>query len=263
MASITEKRLSLHKRLEVQQHQNQALKSQFARLQHLANMGTVSYMIAHEINNLLTPLKSYAAFALSNPDDQALAEKALQKAVRNCERASKIMESMLALVNGQTQEKKNARLLALVEEIFACLCRDFAKDGITVDIKIPDELTVWAVPVQIQQVLMNLILNARDAMLPRSGILTIKAAEKTDAVEIEVTDTGDGIEPADLKHVFDSFFTTKADKSSPAEYSGAGLGLAFCKMIIDGHNGCISVESKPGNGSKFKITLPKPQSGKS
>ena len=261
MASITEKRLSLHRRLEVQQHQNQALKSQFARLQHLANMGTVSYMIAHEINNLLTPLKSYAAFALGNPDDQALAEKALQKAVRNCERASKIMESMLALVNGRTQEKTNSRLFALIEEIFACLCRDFAKDGITVDIQIPDELTVWAVPVQIQQVLMNLILNARDAMLSRSGILTIKAAEKTNAVEIEVTDTGDGIEPADLKNIFEAFFTTKADKDSPAEYSGAGIGLAFCKMIVDGHNGCISVESEPGNGSKFRITLPQPQSG--
>ena len=261
MASITGKRLSLHRRLEDQQHQNDALKSRFAQLQHLANMGTASYMIAHEINNLLTPLRNYASFALNNPDDKALAEKALQRVVRNCERASKITESMLAIANGQTQEKKEARLLTLVEEIFTCLCRDFAKDGITVETCIAEDLTVWAVPVQIQQVLMNLILNARDAMLPRGGVLTIKATERSDAVEIEVSDTGDGIEPADLKNIFGSFFTTKTGKKSPSEYSGSGLGLAFCKKIIDGHDGLISVESKVSQGSKFKITLPKPQSG--
>ena len=263
MASITGKRLSLHKRLEDQRHQNEALKSQLAQLQHLANMGTASYMIAHEINNLLTPLRNYATVALDSPHDNALVEKALQRVVRNCERASKIMENMLAVANGQTQEKKEARLLTLVEEVFACLCRDFAKDGITVETCMAEDLTVWAVPVQIQQVLMNLILNARDAMLPRGGVLTIKATEKADAAEIEVTDTGDGIEPADLKNIFGSFFTTKTGKNLPSEYSGAGLGLAFCKKIIDEHNGLISVESKVSQGSKFKITLPKPQSGNS
>jgi signal transduction histidine kinase len=98
-------------------------------------------------------------------------------------------------------------------------------------------------------------------MLPRGGILTIKATEKNDAVEIEVSDTGEGIEPTDLKNIFDSFFTTKINKSSSSEYSGAGLGLAFCKKIIAEHEGLISVESRPAKGSKFKITLPKPQSG--
>jgi len=257
LASITEKRLSLHRRVEVQQHQNEALKSQLVGLQHLANIGTVSHMIAHEINNLLTPLKSYATFALDNPDDRALTEKALRKAANNCERASKIMESMLALVNGDTQEKTNVRPLDLIEEIFTCLCRDFAKDGITVEILVPDDLMVCVVPVQIQQVIMNLILNARDAMLPRGGILTIKAMETADAVDIEVADTGDGIEPADLENIFETFFTTKGDKNSPTEDSGAGIGLAFCKMIIDRHGGRISVESKAGHGSTFKIALPK------
>lgn len=262
MASITEKRLSLHKQLEEQQEQNNFLTSQLVQLQHLANIGTVSHMIAHEINNLLTPLKSYAILALENPDDTNLAEKTLQRVIQNCDRVSKTMESMLALANGQVQEKKNARLSTLIEEIFTCLCRDFTKDGITVEKSIPDDLMVWAEPAQIQQVLMNLILNAREAMLPRGGILAIKATENADTVEIEVADTGDGIETDDLKRIFDSFFTTKEDKSSAAEYSGAGLGLALCKIIIDRHNGCISVESKPGNGSKFIITLPKPHSGK-
>jgi signal transduction histidine kinase len=257
LASITEKRLSLHKRVEVQKHQNEALKSQLAGLQHLANIGTVSHMIAHEMNNLLTPLKSYATFALDNLDDRALTEKALQKAVKNSGRASNIIESMLALVSGEKQEKIHVRLLELIDEIFVCLCRDFSKDGITVEIQIPDELTVFVVPVQVQQVLMNLILNARDAMLPQGGVLTIRAAETGDVVGIEVADTGGGIDPADLTNIFETFYTTKTDKDSPAEYSGAGIGLAFCKMIIDGHQGSISVESKPGHGSTFKIVLPK------
>jgi len=261
LASITEKRVCLHRCIKDQKQQNDALKSQLDQLQHLANIGTVSYMIAHEINNLLTPLKSYASLALNNFDDKALSEKALQKTVQNCERASNVMESMLALANNQTQEKKNTELLTLIEEVFRCLCRDFTKDGITVEISIPQGLMVWAVPVQIQQVLMNLILNARQAMLPRGGVLTIRADEKNDAVEVEIKDTGYGIKPADLECIFDPFFTTKNDKNSSSELSGAGLGLAFCKRVVEGHDGLISVESKPAHGSKFKIILPKPQSG--
>jgi len=261
LTSIIEKRLSLHKRLETEQQQNSVLKSQISQLQALANIGTSACMIAHEINNLLTPLSSYAALALNNPDDKALAEKALQKAVRNCRRASKIMESMLGLVNGETQKKKNAKLNTLVEEIFDCLSRDFAKDGITVNIQIPKDLTVWAVPVQIQQVLMNLIFNARDAMLPAGGILTIKAGDSPDAVQIEVADTGCGIQQGDLKNIFEPFFTTKPERKTQPAKSGSGLGLAFCKEIIDAHGGHISVESTPGQGSTFRIVLPKPQSG--
>ncbi|MHC4169029.1 MAG: sensor histidine kinase [Planctomycetota bacterium] len=258
MARITEKRFSLHRRVELQEHQNQALESQLLGLQHLASMGTVSYMIAHEINNLLTPLKSYASFALTDLDDRALTEKALRKVVRNCERTTEIMDSMLALANGKTQPEDGVRLRDLIEDIFTCLCRDFGKDGITVKIRVPDALTICDVTVQIQQVLMNLILNARDAMLPAGGVLTIDATERTGSVEITVADTGTGIEPANIENIFDMFFTTKANKRSAAENSGAGLGLAFCKMIIEKHKGSISVESEPGTGSTFRISLPKP-----
>ena len=261
MTRIIEKRRSLHKHVVSQQQQNNVLKSQITQLQAFANIGTATCMIAHEINNLLTPLGSYAALALNNPNDKPLAEKALKRAVRNCERASKIMESMLAVANGQTQQKKNTRLIILLEEIFSCLCRDFTKDGITVNIQIPPALTVWAVPVQIQQVLMNLILNARNAMLPAGGTLTIKAQDITDAVQIEVIDTGCGVEPADLKNIFEPFFTAKAGKKPSNKHAGSGLGLAFCRKIVDAHDGCISVESKQDEGTTFKITLPKHKLG--
>ena len=261
MASIIEKRLSLHKNLAEQRRQNISLQSQLIQFQSLANIGAASCMIAHEINNILTPLVSYAAMALEDSDDRALVEKALNKTIRGCEQATKVMESMLALANGQNQDKKNVRLITLVEGVFDCLCRDFAKDGITVKINIPEVLTIWAVPVQMQHTLMNLILNARDAMLPRGGILTISAKENNDVIRIEVTDTGCGIEPANLKKIFEPFFTTKTDKKSPSESTGSGLGLAFCKKIIEAHDGCISVESAPAQGTAFTISLPKPPLG--
>ncbi len=167
------------------------------------------------------------------------------------------MESMLAVANGETEEKKEALLTALVEEVFACLCRDFAKDGITVKTRIPEDLKIWAVPVQIQQVLMNLILNAREAMLNGGGVLTIEAQTTTDAVEIEVRDTGCGIAADDLENIFEPFFTTKGDKQPEAQRLGSGLGLAFCKQVLEEHGGCISVESEPARGTSFKIVLPK------
>ena len=259
MTRIIAKRRSLHKNLAHQQQENDTLKCQIGQLQALANIGVNTSMIAHEINNLLTPLASYAALALDNPDDKGLIEKTLQKTFHNCQRATKVMESILAVADGETQEKRNAPLTVLVEEIFNCLGRDFSKDGITVNIQIPDSLTVWAVPVEIQQVLMNLILNARAAMLPQGGVLTIEAQETCDTVEIKVCDTGCGIMPDDLAKVFEPFFTTNKGKKSTAETSGSGLGLAFCKKVIEAHGGCISVESEPDEGTIFKITLPKRQ----
>jgi signal transduction histidine kinase len=152
-------------------------------------------------------------------------------------------------------------LAEMVEEAFSCLCRDFAKDGIIVNIRIPEALTIYAVRVQIEQVLMNLILNARDAMLPKGGVLTIRAQNYADAVQIEVSDTGIGIDSANQGRIFETFFTTKASEDSLLRRSGSGLGLAICKKIIDEHGGSISVESKPNEGAIFRILLPKSQSG--
>lgn len=257
LASITEKRLSLHRNVKITNQENDNLKSQLFHLQHFANIGTVSHMIAHEINNLLTPLRSYATFALQNQDDKALAEKALKKTAKNCERISKIMESLLSLADGQKQEKEIISVHDLVEDVFICLCRDFSKDRIQVETNIPSDVSVQVVTVQVQQVLMNLIINARQAMLSHGGKLSVNAIQTGDSVNIEVADTGDGIKPEHLEHIFDSFFTTKKNDKETYKHSGTGLGLAFCKKIIESHNGTISVESEPGRGTKFIIVLPK------
>jgi len=234
LAGILEKRRTLHKQLADQQYTNDQLQSQIEQLQTLANLGMISAMVAHEINNILTPLKTAA----------------------NSQRASKILEGILAMATGRNQTKTDCRINALVDDVFLCLARDFARDNINVSIQIPEDLTVSAQPVCLQQVLMNLILNAREAMLRRGGKLTIRAGQSHDSVMIEVADTGCGIEPDNLAKIFQPFFTTK-DNKSKSERPGAGLGLAFCKKVVDGHNGIISVESEPGGGTTFKIILPK------
>lgn len=256
MAAILEKRRSLHKHITSSQQKNELLQSQLAHLQALANIGTVASMIAHEINNILTPLTNYAQLAINNPADTALTRKALEKTVLNSTRAAKILESIKTLANGEKQHKKNSRLNLMIEDIFTCMCRDFSRDKITVDIQIPDGLTIWAVPVQMQQMLMNLILNARDAMLPKGGRLTIKAEDASDTVHIEVADTGCGIATENVDRIFEPFFSTKNFDSS-YNSAGAGMGLAFCKHIVETHNGSIVVNSRIGEGTSFTIILPK------
>jgi len=258
LTSIIEKRLSLHQCLAQKEEENRALKSQNMQLQALANLGSATCMIAHEINNLLTPLANYAALATQNPEDRKLAEKALDKTVRNCQRAAKIMQSMLAMANGQKQQRESISVKALVEEVFTCLCRDFSKDSIRVLIQVEDQLQVSCVPVQIQQVLMNLILNARDAMLPGGGTLRVSAAANAEHIDLAVSDTGTGITPENLRNIFRPFFTTKTGRDRPAgSNSGSGVGLAFCRRIVDAHGGEITVQSQIGQGSTFTVRLPR------
>ena len=170
LTGIIGKRRCIHKELVERKSENDQLNFELNQLQSLANIGVTTSMIAHEINNLLTPLVNYATLALNNPDDRQLAKKALRKTAQNSDRASKIMQSILNAAKGTDEEKTHTSLTELVDEAFACLCRDFSKDAITVKIQIPQDLTVYVVAVQLQQVIVNLILNAREAMLGEGGV---------------------------------------------------------------------------------------------
>jgi signal transduction histidine kinase len=256
LTSVIKKRRSIHKSLDYHRRQNNTLKFQLDQMQALANIGVVTCMIAHEINNLLTPLSNYAALAMQHPSDADLTKKALEKTVKNCQRASSVMTSMLAVANGKSQEKIEFSVRGIVDEIFTCLCRDFSKDGIKVKIDIGEDVMVFGIPIQIQQVLMNLIINARDAMLGSGGILSIRAEQEDGCVAIEVSDTGCGIEGEAAEHIFEPFFSTKKGKDGLKKSSGFGLGLAFCRKAVQSHNGSIEVESELGQGCVFRITLP-------
>jgi len=250
---------SLLQKLSETQQQLTSLRDQLHESQRLATIGTIAAVIAHEFNNLLTPIVSYSQFALqsaqSDKPDMDLIRKALTKSFASAEKAGKICSSMLGLARGESSTAR-VSVQKLIDEVLAVLARDPSKDGIALRVQVQPELYVDADPVQIEQVLLNLLINARQAMLGRGGSLTIKAhlIEGTDELKIQVIDTGCGIAEKNISRIFEPFFTTKGTVKR-GEAKGTGLGLSICKEIIEHHGGRIEVTSESGKGTIFSICL--------
>ncbi len=241
------------------QAQLEMVREQLMESQRLATIGTISAVIAHEFNNLLTPVISYSQFALSSAEsdkpDMDLIKKALTKSFQGAAKAGRICNSMLGLARGQSAFG-NVPVQQLVDEVLLVLARDPQKDGIALRVQVQPELRVYADSVQMEQVLLNLLINARQAMIGKSGSLTIKAGHtETGEVKIQVIDTGPGIPEKLQAKIFEPFFTTKGT-AKPGEQKGTGLGLTICKEIVEHHKGSIAVESEVGKGTTFTILLP-------
>jgi signal transduction histidine kinase len=251
---------TLCRQVELAQQQLGALQEQLTESQRLATIGTIAAVIAHEFNNLLTPIVSYSQYALTSAEsgspDMELIRKALSKAFQSASKAGRICSSMLGLARGESGVGP-VLVQALVDEVLLVLARDPQKDGIALRVQVQPDLTVDGDQVQLEQVLLNLLINARQAMLGRNGSLTIKAqkVDGADQVRIQVIDTGPGIPEKLLPKIFQPFFTTKGT-TRQGEARGTGLGLAICKDIIEHHKGRIEVESSVGRGTTFSIFLP-------
>jgi signal transduction histidine kinase len=243
------------------QRQLDFLHDQLTESQRLATIGTIAAVIAHEFNNLLTPIVSYSQFALqsaqSETPDMELIRKALTKSFQGSEKAGKICASMLSLARGESSFG-GVSVQTLVDEALAVLARDPQKDGIALRVQIPTDLLVVGDSVQLEQVLLNLLINARQAMLGKGGSLTVKAAAEGDGVKIQVIDNGPGIPEKLLPKIFQPFFTTKGT-ARKNEAHGTGLGLAICKEIVEHHGGRIEVDSEVGRGTTFSVILPGPK----
>lgn len=241
--------------------QFETLKAQVRQAQQLSALGAVAPMIAHEVNNLLTPVLGYAE-AASASDDPSLMKKALRVATRNVKILIGMSERLLSIGAARTSKRESVILRDVVEEAQASLCRDLIKDGIQFLNKIEPDLRVRADALQLQQVLFNLLLNAREAMLgAHNGLIRISAACDGDRVVLEVHNTGEPI-PADLlPHVFDALRSSK-----PVERNGrarcGGLGLALCRDLIEENEGAIRVTSTSEAGTTFVIELPSDQPDK-
>ena len=246
--------------LAAAQRQLDSVKEQLTESQRLATIGTIAAVIAHEFNNLLTPIVSYSQFALqsaeSDKPDMVLIRKALSKAFGASSKAGKICNSMLSLARGESTTGQ-VRIQKVVDEVLMVLARDPQKDGIALRVQIQPDLVVDGDEVQLEQVLLNLLINARQAMLGKGGSLTVKAAQlpETNELRIQVIDTGPGIPEKLLPKIFQPFFTTKGT-TKRGEAKGTGLGLAICKEIIEHHHGRIEVQSEVGKGTTFSIYLP-------
>lgn len=231
------------------------MRDQLRHAQKLASLGTMSAMLAHEFNNLFTPVMAYAQQALET-GDAGLTKKALEKTLTHTQIMRQMCDRLVGMVkNGETGRSRYT-VRKLVDDSLGCLCRDPAKDNISVNIQIDPELAVRVNGHQIQQVLFNLIQNARQAMLGRKGRLTLDAAPGSeDKVVIHVRDTGCGIKPENLARVFEPFFSTK-QYAEKADQRGLGLGLAISREMVEENGGTLDVESQVGVGTTFTLTLP-------
>jgi len=231
-----------------------SLRKQLHHSQRLALLGTMAAMVSHEYNNLMTPIVSFAGYALEQ-DDPELTRSALNKCLRQAKQACTLSNRILNMSADQDGAPSAVSLRELVDESIECLGRAIEKDNIGLTVDVADDLSVCANPGQIQQVLVNLIQNARQAMLGRRGRLTFRAERIGDEVHIGVADIGQGIRSDDLPHIFEPFFTTKSHADRP-DKRGIGLGLTVCNDIVTAHDGRIDVESTLGHGTTFTVVLP-------
>ena len=236
--------------------QFQQLRDGLTHSHRLATLGTIASIIAHEYNNILTPIMSYAQIALADPDDHALMRKAVEKALAGAERAAQISSSVLGFASAR-DDKAAAPLPQTIDEAVSCLGRDLGKDGVALTIDVPDVLVAMS-PLNLQQVMLNLILNARKAMRRGGGQLRISGAAGLLDVKLEVSDTGPGIPAEIMGRLFEPFVTQQVEPTGAVdEDKGTGLGLCICRELIRSAGGRIEADSAPGAGATFRLTLPK------
>ena len=239
------------------------LESQFLRAQRLESIGTLAGGIAHDLNNVMTPITlSLELLKERCPDDQS--QRFITMIERNAQRGTDLIKRVVSFAKGNEGEHKIIRVSDVISEIKRIVRETFRRD-IDINVDMPGDL--WAVSgdaTQLGQVLMNLCVNSQDSM-PNGGSLNIRAdniliddnnrcmnidAHNGQYVVITVSDTGTGISPEVIDRIFDPFFTTKGHGK------GTGLGLSITMSIIKNHKGFIDVESQVGKGTTFKIFLP-------
>ncbi len=232
-----------------------SVRESLTRSHRLTTLGTLSSIVAHELNNIFTPIMSYAELAMHRPDDANLTRKALEKAFAGCQRASKISQCILEFSHSSDQTRI-ANLPQMVQDTLSCLARDPAKDGIELLVDVPD-VQVQMSPLNLQQVLLNLILNARKVLRKTGGVLEITGKAQGAHIELAISDTGPGI-PVEIREtLFDPFVTQNADPNDVNnESKGTGLGLCICRDLVHQVGGEIDFKSEAGQGTTFFLTLP-------
>lgn len=237
------------------QSETEQLREQLLRAQRLSSVGTLASSVAHEFNNILTTIINYAKLGMRPDCSDASKQQAFEKIAKGSQRAATIISSMLGFARSGNTRREMADLAALVEEVLILTDKDLSKHQIKVDRRFHCRPKAPVVRGQIEQILLNLIINARQAML-HGGTLTIdiRVNAKTQMAEIAVIDAGVGIPPEQLRMIFEPFYTTKTPDEQG--HGGSGLGLSVCRQIIEQHQGRIRVESVVGKGSKFTVKLP-------
>ena len=232
-----------------------ALKQELMQAQKMAALGELVGTTTHEFNNVLMTILNYAKLGMRHKDE-ASRDKAFDRIHAAALRAEKITNAVLGMARNRSEEFAPTELTQLVEESLLLLEREMHKYRVQVRKEFVAAPPVRAIGNQIQQVLMNLMTNARQAM-PNGGELTLRIAydAKSGFVDLTVRDTGSGIPREQLPKIFDRFFTTKTGPDATGK-GGTGVGLSACRDIVDAHQGRLRVQSTVGKGTAFIVRLP-------
>lgn len=233
--------------------ENTLLKQRVDQMQRLTALGELVSTTTHEFNNVLMTILNYAKMGMRHRDD-ATRDKALDKIYTAAERANKITNSVLGMARNRSNQFETTDMVKLIEQTMVLLERELNKYRISVELQIEEVPQIQAIGNQLQQVLLNLLINARQAM-PDGGQLIVRLYADDKFVNLAVRDFGTGIPQDKLKKIFQPYFSTK-DGPDESGKGGTGLGLASCKNIIEAHSGKIRVESMVGKGTCFTLKLP-------
>ena len=241
--------------LENLQREIQSLRQQLLQAQKLSALGQLVGTTTHEFNNVLMTIINYAKLGLRH-QDQPTRDKAFDKILNAGNRAAKITHSVLGMARNRSDHFEATHLPTLIEETMVLLEREMQKYRVQVEYELESVPPVRAIGNQIQQVLLNLLTNARQAM-PNGGrlIIRLKSDSTTNTVDLSIRDFGTGIESTKLRSIFDPYFSTKSGPDETGK-GGTGLGLYACRNIVESHGGKIRVESTVGKGTAFTIKLP-------
>jgi signal transduction histidine kinase len=233
----------------------ESLRRQLVALQRVSSLGVLAGGVCHELNNALTPILNYAKLGLRNPDPK-YRDRAFEKILEGAQRAAAITGGVLGLARPHADRREPTDLVRLAEEVILLVGKDLTRSRVHLDFQANGRPHARVNPAQIQQVLLNLVINARQAIV-KGGTVRIRVDEDpaTGLAELSVADTGIGIAPADLRRIFDPFFTTK-NGPDDAGLGGTGLGLSVCRDIVEAHHGRLRAESRAGKGTTFTLRLP-------
>jgi signal transduction histidine kinase len=239
------------------QARNAAMQAEYTRVARFTTMGELAASIAHEINQPLAAVVNNANAGLrwlnNLPPNTEEVRAALRRIVNDGERGGSIIESIRAMLKKGVRERTQLNLNELICDVMRLTQGQFQRNGVSIRSELADDLpSVLADRVQLQQVILNLFMNAAEAMLsiPERERLVCVRSGKHDGggAVIAVEDSGPGVEPEDAKRIFEAFFTTKAE--------GMGMGLSICRSIVESHGGRITVAKAVPQGTVFQVTLP-------
>jgi len=226
------------------------LEEQLRLSEKMAAIGLLAAGVAHEVNTPLTGISSFTQMLLERSEPGDPRTELLEKIERQTFRAAKIVNSLLNLARPSGGEAAPVDINTIIGDVLSLLEHQFRMSKIQVRRELsPDPVVVRGMEYKLQQVFLNLFLNARDAM-PKGGWLSVATRVQPDGAVVEVSDTGVGIPSEHLGRIYDPFFTTKA------EGRGTGLGLSVTYGIVQEHGGTLACESDSGQGTRFRLVLP-------